>query len=64
MKKLVTSLFAVLLLVGVGNAKQATTQYERALINAAKEGNASQVRGLLLTQSNERESAQHRTSKF
>ena len=47
MKKLVTSLFAVLLLVGVGNAKQATTQYERALINAAKEGNASQVRGLL-----------------
>ena len=47
MKKLLTSLFAVLLLVGVGNAKQATTQYERALINAAKEGNASQVRGLL-----------------
>ena len=47
MKKLVTSLFAVLLLVGVGNARQATTQYERALINAAKEGNASQVRGLL-----------------
>ena len=47
MKKLVTSLFAILLLVGVGNAKQATTQYERALINAAKEGNASQVRGLL-----------------
>ena len=47
MKKLVTSLFAVLLLVGVGNAKVASTQYERALINAAKEGNASQVRGLL-----------------
>ena len=47
MKKLVTSLFAILLLVGVGNAKQASTQYERALINAAKEGNASQVRGLL-----------------
>ena len=47
MKKLVTTLFAVLLLVGVGNARQATTQYERALINAAKEGNASQVRGLL-----------------
>ena len=47
MKKLVISLFVVLLLVGVGNARQATTQYERALINAAKEGNASQVRGLL-----------------
>ena len=47
MKKLVISLFAVLLLVGVGNAKVASTQYERALINAAKEGNASQVRGLL-----------------
>ena len=47
MEKLVTSLFAVLLLVGVGNAKVASTQYERALINAAKEGNASQVRGLL-----------------
>ena len=47
MKKLVTSLFALLLLVGVGNAKVASTQYERALINAAKEGNASQVRGLL-----------------
>ena len=47
MKKLVTSLFAILLLVGVGNAKVASTQYERALINAAKDGNASQVRGLL-----------------
>ncbi len=47
MKKLVTSLFAVLLLVGLAQAKQATTKYELALINAAKEGNASQIRGLL-----------------
>ncbi len=47
MKKLVTSLFAVLILVGIGNAKPAETKYELALINAAKDGNASQVRGLL-----------------
>lgn len=47
MKKIVTSLFAVLILVGIGNAKPAETKYELALINAAKEGNAAQVRGLL-----------------
>ena len=47
MKKLVTSLFAVLILVGIGNAKPAETKYELAFINAAKDGNASQVRGLL-----------------
>ena len=47
MKKLLVSIIAVLTLVGIVQAKQATTQYERALINAAKEGNAAQVRGLL-----------------
>ena len=47
MKKLLVSIMAVLILVGVGNAKPAETKYELALINAAKEGNAAQVRGLL-----------------
>ena len=47
MKKILVSVVALLTLVGLAQAKQATTQYERALINAAKEGNASQVRGLL-----------------
>ena len=47
MKKLNLLILVSLLCVGLVQAKQATTQYERALINAAKEGNASQVRGLL-----------------
>ena len=47
MKKLNLLILVSLLCVGLGNAKEATTQYERALINAAKEGNTSQVRGLL-----------------
>ena len=47
MKKLNLLILVSLLCVGLVQAKEATTQYERALINAAKEGNASQVRGLL-----------------
>ena len=47
MKKLNLLILVSLLCAGLVQAKQATTQYERALINAAKEGNASQVRGLL-----------------
>ena len=47
MKKLNLLILVSLLCAGLGQAKQATTQYERALINAAKDGNASQVRGLL-----------------
>ena len=47
MKKILVSAVALLILVGIGNAKPAETKYELALINAAKEGNASQVRGLL-----------------
>ena len=47
MKKILVSVVALLTLVGVGNAKPAETKYELALINAAKEGNAAQVRGLL-----------------
>lgn len=47
MKKLLVSVIALLSIVGLAQAKQATTKYELALINAAKEGNAAQVRGLL-----------------
>ena len=46
MKKIFLLVCAVFV-CDIANAKQAATQYERALINAAKEGNASQVRGLL-----------------
>ena len=47
MKKLNLLILVSLVCVGLVQAKVATTQYEKALINAAKEGNASQVRGLL-----------------
>ena len=46
MKKILFATLLAVLCVGV-HAKEATTKYERALINAAKDGNASQVRGLL-----------------
>ena len=47
MKKLLVSVIALLSIVGLAQAKQATTKYEIALLEAAKAGNASQVRGLL-----------------
>ena len=46
MKKILFATLLAVLCVGV-QAKEATTKYELALINAAKEGNAAQVRGLL-----------------
>ena len=46
MKKILFATLLAVLCVGV-HAKEATTKYELALINAAKEGNAAQVRGLL-----------------